>query len=262
MSEATAWVSQVPLLDVHPDVAARAGDLGYAGRYVPTDGSDEPIAGDFYDVLTLGDDLIALCVGDVAGHGPKVLPQMQTLRKAVRDTALRLRGPVAVVAALDAYWEGLGIETLATLWYGEYRPSTGELTYVSAGHPPPVLTVHGDPTRLLALASAPPLGVGLAHEHAANDTEVLPVGAVLVAYSDGLVERRKIDIEEQIAALQHVVTVASDPARAGSAKEIAGHVLDALVPDPERAEDDVCVLVVVRREPPEAQTADPAPRSG
>ncbi len=252
MTERTAWVSQVPLQDVHPDVAARAGDLGYAGRYVPTDGTDQPIAGDFYDVLTLGEDLIALCVGDVAGHGPKVLPQMQTLREAVRDTVLRETGPVAVVAALDAYWESLGIETLATLWYGEYRPSTGELTYVSAGHPPPVLTVHGDPTRLLALASAPPLGVGLAHKHAANNAEVLPVGSVLVAYSDGLVERRRIDIEEQIAALQQVVTVACDPARSGSARRIAAEILNSLVPDPDRAEDDVCVLVVVRREPAEA----------
>ena len=246
MTERTAWVSQVPLQDVPVDIAARAGDLGYAGRYVPTDGTDEPIAGDFYDVLNLGDDLIALCVGDVAGHGVEVLPQMQTLREAVRETALHLRGPVSVVAALDAYWEGLGIETLATLWYGEYKPSTGELTYVSAGHPPPVLTVHGDPARLLALASAPPLGVGLAHQHAANDTEVLPVGAVLVAYSDGLVERRRVDIEEQIAALQHVVTVACDPAKSGTAKDIAADILGALVPDIDRAEDDVCVLVVMR----------------
>lgn len=208
MAERAAWVSQVPLQDVHPDVTARAGDLGYAGRYVPTDGTNEPIAGDFYDVLTLGDDLVALCVGDVAGHGPKVLPQMQTLREAVRRTALRLEGPTAVVAALDAFWERLAVETHWRRCGGEYRPSTGELTYVSAGHPPPVLTVHGDPARLLAEASVPPLGVGLAHLHEAHATEVLPVGAVLVAYSDGLVERRRADIEEQIAALQHVVTAA------------------------------------------------------
>ena len=150
---------------------------------------------------------------------------------------------------LDAYWEGLNIETLATLWYGEYRPSTGELTYVSAGHPPPVLTVHGDPARLLAEASAPPLGVGLAHRHAANDTETLPPGSVLVAYSDGLVERRRTDIAEQLAALQVVVTAACDPAKDGTAKDIATDILNALVPDLDRAEDDVCVLVVMRSRP-------------
>ncbi len=92
--------------------------------------------------------------------------------------------------------------------------------------------------------------MGLAHEHAANDTEVLPVGSVLVAYSDGLVERRSIDIDDQIDELRHVVTVACDPAGAGGAHAIAGSVLQALVPDPERAEDDVCVLVLVRRSLP------------
>ncbi|MCA1711251.1 MAG: serine/threonine-protein phosphatase [Actinobacteria bacterium] len=149
----------------------------------------------------------------------------------------------AVLTLGDA---SLSIETLATLWYGEYRPSSGELSYVSAGHPAPILTVHGDPARLLAEASAPPLGVGLAHQHAANATETLPPGSVLVAYSDGLVERRRSDIEEQLAALQRVVTDACDPARADTAKDIAANILDALVPDLDRAEDDVCVLVVMR----------------
>ncbi len=128
--------------------------------------------------------------------------------------------------------------------------AAGKLTKIAwAGHPPPVLTVHGDPARLLAEASAPPLGVGLAHQHAANDTETLPPGAVLVAYSDGLVERRRTDIEEQLAALQRVVTAACDPAKVGTAKDIAADILNALVPDLDRAEDDVCVLVVMRRGP-------------
>jgi anti-sigma regulatory factor (Ser/Thr protein kinase) len=251
----TAWVSQVPLQGVDLQVLTHVGDLGYAGRYVLDGGTDEPIGGDFYDVLDLGEDLIALCVGDVAGHGPQVMPQMQALRGAVRDTALGMEGPAAVVAALDVYWEGLGLETLATLWYGEYRPSTGELVYVSAGHPPPVLTVHGDPARLLQAASVPPLGVGVAREHALAQTETLPHGAVLVAYSDGLVERRRTDIEEQIADLQRVVTAACDPTSAADAHQIADRILDALVPDPDRAEDDVCLLVVVRRAPAPAANA-------
>jgi hypothetical protein len=50
-----------------------------------------------------------------------------------------------------------------------------------------------------------------------------------------------------IAALQRVVTVACNPARVDTAKNIAADILDALVPDMDRAEDDVCVLLVVRR---------------
>ena len=40
-----------------------------------------------------------------------------------------------------------------------------------------------------------------ARKRAAKDTEVPPVGSVLVVYSGGLVERGRVDIEVQIAAL-------------------------------------------------------------
>lgn len=75
-------------------------------------------------------------------------------------------------------------------------------------------------------AWAPPLGVGFAHAHAANA-------------ADG-----------QIAALQQVVTDACDPARVGTAREISEDILGALVPDVDPSEDDVWVLVVMRRGQP------------
>lgn len=45
MAETTARLSQVPRNGHHVDLAARAGDLGYAGRYVRAEGTDPPIAG-------------------------------------------------------------------------------------------------------------------------------------------------------------------------------------------------------------------------
>jgi hypothetical protein len=71
---------------------------------------------------------------------------------------------------------------------------------------------------------------------------------VLVAYSDGLVERRGTVSGEQLALLTRIVARACDPERAGTADSIAVEVLEALVPDHDRAEDDVCVLVA-RRQP-------------
>ena len=248
MSGTTEWVAQIPLQAVPERVAAVLADLAFAGRYIPAGPSQEPIAGDFYDLLRLEPDLIAVVVGDVAGHGATALARMQQLRAAVRAYAIERPGPASVIARLDSFCARLDAESIATLWYGEYRPSTGTLTYASAGHPPPVLTCHGDPTRLLEHAAAPPLGVGSADRAVAEREEVLPVGAVLVAYSDGLVERRGTDLGDRIALLQTIVDRACDPAIQGSASQIAGRVLDALVPDPAAAEDDVCLLVV-RREP-------------
>jgi serine phosphatase RsbU (regulator of sigma subunit) len=244
----TSWVQQLPFQAVPIDIASRVADLGYAGRYVPAGPGPEPIAGDFYDVLALDDDLVAITVGDVAGHGSTALARMQQLRAAVRAYAIQEPGPTSVISRLDVFCSRLDPESIATLWYGEYQPSTGLLRYAGAGHPPPVLTCFGDPTRLLELASAPPLGVGVVGQLATEHEAVLPVGAVLVAYSDGLVERHTANLDEQLELLRSLVTRAADPGRAGTAAEIAAELLDALVPTPDEAEDDVCLLVL-RREP-------------
>ena len=193
------WVTQIPLQIVPERAATVLADLAFAGRYLPAGPGPEPVAGDFYDLLRLDGDVIGVVVGDVAGHGPTALARMQQLRAATRAYATQKLGPVSVISQLDRFCARLDPEAIATLWYGEYRPSTGELTYASAGHPPPVLACHDDPTRLLEEATSPPLGVGAAGHAAQEHTLGLPVGAVLVAYSDGLVERRGTDLGDRIA---------------------------------------------------------------
>lgn len=238
---------RVPFEDLPVDAAAAVEDLVFAGRYVPAAEGREPVAGDFYDVLQLGRDLVALLVGDVSGHGQDAVQRMRQLRAAARAYAIERPGPVSVLDRLDRFVHRLETDGLATLWYGEYQPSTGTLTYASGGHPPPVLHVHGDPARRLEDAASPPLGTGVTLPLAVEYREVLPPGALLVAYSDGLVERHGADIDDQITILEGIVDRACDPAREGTAEAIAEEILTALVPDPDRAEDDVCLLVVRRR---------------
>jgi serine phosphatase RsbU (regulator of sigma subunit) len=173
---------------------------------------------------------------------------MLQLRAAARAYAIEEQGPASVISRLDRFCTRLDPEALATLWYGEYQPSTGLLSYAGAGHPPPVLTTHGGPASLLAPSDAPPLGVGTVEDDVVVHTEELAVGAVLVAYTDGLVERHNSDVEFQLAMLQEAVVAACHPTRPGGTAEIAGRILESLIPAPEAAEDDVCLLVV-RREP-------------
>jgi hypothetical protein len=192
--------------------AARVADLAVAGRYVPTAEGPEPVAGDFFEVLPLGPDRVALIVGDVAGHGTAALSAMRRLRSAALAGAPDADGPADLLGRLDRALQRCGEEEFATLWYGEYRPSTGTLTYAAAGHPPPALHVDGC-VRVLAEASAPALGTGVVQALAVEHRQVLPPGAVLVAYSDGLLERRGTDFDIQLAGLTALVERACDPAR-------------------------------------------------
>lgn len=246
MTGVSDWVQQLPWTAAPDDVAAEMADLRFAGRYIPAGAGREPIAGDFYDLLGLDSDLVALIVGDVAGHGVTASARMQQLRAAARAYALEDPSPASVISRLDRFCARLDPEAIATLWYGQYRPSTGVLSYASGGHPPPVLTCHGEPSRLLENAASPPLGVG-SGQLVAEHCEHLPAGAVLVAYSDGLVERRGTDIDAQIELLRDIVTGACDPARDAGADEIASEIVSSLVPVPGCAEDDVCLLVVRRK---------------
>jgi serine phosphatase RsbU (regulator of sigma subunit) len=233
---------------VPEQVTVTIADLGFAGRYLPAGRGADPIGGDFYDMLELGPDRVAIVVGDVTGHGPAALARMLQLRAAARAYAIEAQGPASVIARLDRFCARLDPESLATLWYGEYQPSAGTITYAGAGHPPPVLASHGGPARLLTSSAAPPLGVGTIENNVAVYTEELPVGSVLVAYTDGLIERHDADFELQLAVLQEVVVAACHPTRPGGTSEIAARILETLIPSPDAAEDDVCLLVV-RREP-------------
>jgi serine phosphatase RsbU (regulator of sigma subunit) len=241
-----SWVEQIPLQVVPRDLTTEIADLAFAGRYIPAGPGPDPIAGDFFDLLALEPDLIALVVGDVAGHGVGAVARMHQLRAATRAYAVIEHGPASVISRLDILCARLDPESIATLWYGEYQPSTGTLTYASAGHPPPVLIWHNDPTRLLHVADAPPLGVGVAGDLVVEYHDLLVPGAVLVAYSDGLVERRGTDLEDQLTALAAVVTAACERIGTGCAHDISNEIIDTLVPDPDKAEDDVCLLVVRR----------------
>jgi serine phosphatase RsbU (regulator of sigma subunit) len=244
-------VPRIPLSLVPGDVATEVADLVFAGRYVPAGVGPEPVAGDFYDLLALNDDLVAVVVGDVAGHGSAAMVRMQQLRAATRAYALQEPAPASVIARLDVFCSRLDPESIATVWYAVYRPSTGALVYASAGHPPPVLTTHDTSPQMLEATVTPPLGVGVAAGWVTEHTLVLTPGAVLIAYSDGLIERRGTDFDDQMAVLTGIVRTACDPARSAGASEIAAEILAALIPDPAAAEDDVCLLVI-RRQAPEA----------
>jgi serine phosphatase RsbU (regulator of sigma subunit) len=121
--------------------------------------------------------------------------------------------------------------------------------YASAGHPPPILAETGGQPCLLAAASAPPLGTGAVAAHVRTEEVRWQAGAVLVAYSDGLVERPERDLEDQLHHLRDLVGHAhANRAVDATPRSVAEELLNALVLDPASALDDVCILVLRRDE--------------
>ena len=186
------------------------------GRY-NAGGAGLEIGGDWYDAVRRSDGIVHVTVGDVAGHGVTAAVLMGQLRNAFRAHAYEHTSPAELLRRMLRHVDE---DEMATALCLTLDPYTQELTYASAGHPPSLL-VDGNAAAVsrLAHALAPPLGYVQASAIREATVE-LPSGATLVAYTDGLVERRGWSIDTGIDLLASVVGSASSLAAAPLADRI------------------------------------------
>jgi PAS domain S-box-containing protein len=191
----TSHTLQATLLPPSPP---QVPGISVAVRYLAATYGVE-IGGDFYDVAPLPGDHVAIAVGDVVGHDITAAATMGQLRSVYRALLVEGPTPTAVIDRLQASWPLLGLQRMATALFATLDLPTGLLHVASAGHPPPLLIVDGRaeflpvvPSRMLGAPPAP----------AVEWTGVLPPGATLVLFTDGLVESRTSDIDEGLARLR------------------------------------------------------------
>ncbi|MFD3438963.1 SpoIIE family protein phosphatase [Streptomyces sp. NPDC058685] len=220
-----------------PSALATSPHVQVAHRYVPGSQVTE-VGGDWYDVIDLPGDRVALVVGDVMGHGVRAAADMGRLRITAKALARHNHEPADLLAELDACAQEAGIE-LATCLYVSYDAATGRARIANAGHPPPLVRHPDGRVETLSEVLGVPLGVG-GHPFRTIETD-LPDGAILALYTDGLVEVRGHDIEEGLAAVRTELRQVPD-----QLETMADRMLSRLLPDPP-SDDTVLVLARVRR---------------
>ncbi|MET9457992.1 SpoIIE family protein phosphatase [Streptomyces canus] len=217
------------------------GPLGHhqaAVRYRPAVGSLN-VCGDWYDLVDLPDDCLAVAVGDVVGHGLAAACVMGQLRSALSAATRVADGPARALEALGLYARSVdGAEsTTAATAFIDWADHT--LTYSSAGHLPPAL-LHPDGTvTFLDRATDPPLGASLEHSIRPEATTPFDEGATLVLYTDGLVERRTEDIDTGLARLADALT----RHRRADPEDLADALLAELLPPTGNADDTALVVI-------------------
>ncbi|MEH1099146.1 SpoIIE family protein phosphatase [Micromonospora sp. CPCC 205561] len=208
--------------------------LDMAVRYEPASAQTE-VGGDFYELVMLDGHLL-LAIGDVAGHSLHAATVMAELRHAVRAYAVEGHQPGEILHRVNELMRTLLPDELATICVLLLHPPSGRVRLASAGHLPPALSIDGKVE--FVQHSAPLLGVRAPRP---PDLEfVLPAGATLVFYTDGLIERRDSTIDDGLAALAGVASrVDADLDR------FCERLLVELAP-PE-IHDDVAVVALRRR---------------
>jgi serine phosphatase RsbU (regulator of sigma subunit) len=218
-------------------------------RYVPAAQAAE-VGGDWYDAFLQPGGATVLVIGDVVGHDTRAAAIMGQIRTIVRTLGAEDDlAPAEVLRRTDRVMETLQTGSAATAVVARIEQEPDErdrgLTRVrwsNAGHPPPMILQPDGSVLVLATATADRL-LGVTPDAPRRESVVaLDRDAVVLLYTDGLVERRDQNLDDGLERLQRTLA------------ELAGRSLDELCdellarmlpPDP----DDDVALVAVRLHP-------------
>jgi serine phosphatase RsbU (regulator of sigma subunit) len=221
---------------LQPVSSARYPDV--AVRYLPAVGSLN-ICGDWYELVDLDQDRLAVAVGDVVGHGLRAAGVMGQLRSALSAAIRAADGPARALEVLGRYAGSVDGALASTVVQTVIDKRAHVITYSCAGHLPPVLLQPGGVTVLLDGATDPPLGARPAPDGRPQARVTYAPGASLVLYTDGLVERRSEDIDEGLGRLTDSLT------RNGALRpEPLADVLLSDLGVSGGAEDDIALVVI------------------
>jgi len=171
-----------------PQSTPEMAHLDYAGVCRAARG----VGGDYYDFLELDRDVLGLALGDVSGKGMFAGLLVAGLQARIQSIAARSRESLGeFIGVINRQMHSAtDSNRYATLFYGVWDDRERTLSYVNAGHHPPlVLRSNADgATETLRLESqgAP---VGMLADARYSERQVrLRSGDLLLIYSDGLVE--------------------------------------------------------------------------
>lgn len=194
---------------------------------------DRGVGGDFYDVIDRGDQ-VWLITGDVAGHGLRAARTMGKVRFFIRAIASMSVTATDLLSTVNRLILQERQDEMVTCVVVLYDAGRGTIAVASAGHPPPVVMSSGS-TEQLRVRALPPLGV----QGWPVDSEDLVSTAPerLVAFTDGLVERRDELVDRSYARLVDTIRSTSDP----TIDDLADRLTEARLGT---EEDDAAILCV------------------
>lgn len=207
--------------------------------------SANQVGGDLVDYIVVDDDTLGVAIGDVAGKGLGAALYMARLQSSLRALVPLFSSRADLGTEINSIFRRDGLpDKFVSLVYLQLERDTDEVTFVNAGHFPP-LVIRADGVESLE-RGAPAIGV-VRNPNYRDQTMRLEAGDLAVLYSDGVTEARDDDGdffgEERL--LSHLSRMHNLPA--GTVGRRLLSYLDVFVGDAPQTDDTS--LVVIRRVP-------------
>ena len=224
--------------DLLPPLSGQASGASIAGMVEPAYST----GGDSFDYAMNGD-LLEFIVIDAVGHGmPAVLKSIAAI-----TTYRNVRRERGTLENMYAEIGRVMVEQFSHSYYvtgviASLRTSTGELTWINAGHPEPMMVRDGSVIPSLHCAPSRPMGLGGTVRERQTIT-LQPADRVLV-FTDGVVERRHAAAASpHLAPLTDLLLRATLDELAGpeTVRRLARSVLDSC--DGQLADDATLILI-------------------
>src|SRR5882672_2838768 len=156
------------------------------------------VSGDYYDFIQLSPTHIAIAIADISGKGISAALLMASLQAALRSQMLsegseRL-SMVELVSRLNKHLvRNTGDDRFATFFIAIYDSATRTLRYTNAGHLPAFLICNGNAEQL----DKGGMVLGVVEDYVYEEGMLtVGSGALLIGYSDGLIEPENVYGEE------------------------------------------------------------------
>ena len=214
-----------------PQARPEIPGLDIAVRYVPG-ASGVDVGGDWYSFLAIDSNQFAFVIGDVSGRGIKAAAVMAALRYTIRALVLEGNPPSVVLEKCSRHTRSVIGDHFATVLVGMGSMDRPEITLANAGHLEPLLVTATD-TEFIHTEIGVPLGVPGGRY--GSVTASLPPGSTLIAFTDGLIERRDESLDvglERLASAAGGVHQSVD----GLVTKVVAELTDA------DSEDDIAVV--------------------
>lgn len=156
------------------------------------------VGGDYFDFFQYRDGALGVAIADVAGHGISASLLMASVQTALRTVAPLSDGPAEIVGHLNRFFcRNVHFTTFVTLFVSRFETGSRALTYVNAGHNPP-LVARGKPngeTHSWIRPTAAAIGLIDEARYQGHELALFP-GDVLMLYTDGVTEAANAAGEE------------------------------------------------------------------